>query len=82
MLKSITTFLLKKADIEFPLKLAGENKFPLTLNNHGKVRCPNCGNCTWTIAKYSEIQCDICFKEYKNYGVYGLEELKKEEINY
>ena len=70
-------------DLVLDLKL----KFPLPKNEYGfytpyytehghNLRCPNCGNSTWSIKNYQHLECTICYRNYSNMGVLGLQEIQ------
>jgi hypothetical protein len=70
-------------DLVLDMKL----KFPLQKNAYGfytpcytdqghNLRCPNCGNSTWSIKNYQHLECTLCYKNYQNLGVLGLQEVE------
>jgi hypothetical protein len=62
-------------------------KFPLPKNDYGfytpiyteqehNLRCPHCGGSAWSVKNYQHLECNMCYRNYCNLGVLGLEELK------
>ena len=61
-------------------------RFPLEKNQYGyfdptytqdghNLRCPNCGNSSWSIKSYQHLECNSCYSNYCNLGVLGLQEI-------
>ena len=63
-------------DISFPRTPDANGMYPIIRNEVGKIRCPNCGACSFGIYEYSLIECETCFSKYIHYGVLGLEPQK------
>jgi hypothetical protein len=79
MLNIVRNYLIDNKDVKFPLQLSGDGKFPAILNKVGQLRCPNCGNPTWTIYGYCHIKCNVCYNQYNNFGILGLEQIINKE---
>ena len=78
----MTTMIQHFKDLILDIRI----KFPLKKNEFGyysahyteqghDLRCPNCGSSIWSVKNYQNLECITCYKQYRNLGVLGLEEL-------
>lgn len=69
-------------DLKFPLKQNENGLLPTMYSKEGHVRCPNCGNTSWSLStNYIKIECNTCMSSYYNYGQIGLLQTEPHERN-